>query len=261
MPAKKVTSDKKQVTRKKVILEGVKRPIESKLSKKDSIAPAGLQNDKKGGLSVPTYFLTGAKSATSLALPKEIFGGKINQALLRQALRVYLNNQQGHHAHTKTRGEVKYTTAKVWKQKGTGRARHGAKSAPIFVGGGVAMGPRKRSVVLDLPKKMKKAALISALSLKVKEGQVMGLTGLDKASGKTKEAVKLLGKVGKKTNLVVGDPQMVNAQRAVRNIPGVKFTSGLELNTLDVVKFQNLMITKEGLSQLESRLRKEIGDK
>lgn len=245
---------KSKVVEKPVIANEVKQS-----QKQITTKPAVSRNDvpKSISLSVPTYSLTGAKSATNLSLPKEIFAGKINEQLLKQAIRVYLNNQKSHHAHTKTRGEVSYTTAKIWKQKGTGRARHGAKSAPIFVGGGIALGPRSRNILLDLPKKMRKAALISALSQKAKEGQIMGVSGLDKATGKTKEAAQLIKKVGKRSNLVVGSTEMKTIQKAVRNLPNTKFTSGLELNTLDVVKFQNIIVTKEGLAQLEKRVKGE----
>src|SRR3989344_1873864 len=99
-----------------------------------------------------------------MALPKEIFGQEVNTKLLAQAMRVYMTNLKKFTASTKTRGEVRGSTAKIYRQKGTGRARHGAITAPIFVGGGIVFGPKPRKVVLDLPKKMKKAALLAALS-------------------------------------------------------------------------------------------------
>src|SRR3989344_3133463 len=130
------------------------------------------KNDK---MTVPVYSLVGKETGT-LKLPKEIFGVKVNKQLLAQALRVYMTNQKNMTASTKTRGEIKMTTAKWFKQKGTGRARHGAKSAPIFVGGGVAFGPRPRNVRLALPQKMKKAALLSAISVKTEDLDVLTVT-------------------------------------------------------------------------------------
>lgn len=223
----------------------------------------------KPSLSAPVYSLAG-RSLGSMVLPKEIFGAEVNQVLLSQALRVYLNNQKGHHAHTKGRSEVSYSTAKVWRQKGTGRARHGAKSASIFVGGGIALGPKSRKVVLDLPKKMKKKALVSALSQKAQERQLMVLSGLEKATGKTKEMTRLLNRLSSilnrqsketnseqqknKTILVVGESKMENAARALRNIPKVDFFAPGMVNSLEVIKHQCLILTKEAIKNLESRI-------
>src|SRR3989344_8061779 len=97
----------------------------------------------RGSLNAPMYDVKGAKNGVYV-LPKEVFGAKINQPLMAQAVRVYLANQRQGNAHTKSRGEITLTTAKWYRQKGTGRARHGAKSAPIFVGGGVAHGPKNK---------------------------------------------------------------------------------------------------------------------
>src|SRR3990167_11555632 len=120
-----------------------------------------------------------SKTVKSLALPKE-FGGDVNKALLAQAIHIYRDRTHAGNSKVKTRGEINLTTAKWYKQKGTGRARHGSQSAPIFVGGGVAHGPRTRDFSLSMPQKMRKAALISALSLKASEGDIKVLSGLTK---------------------------------------------------------------------------------
>ena len=210
---------------------------------------------KQTGLSVGVLSVDG-KSAGQLSLPNEIFGVEINKNLLSQAIRVYQTNLQAHHAHTKTRGEVSLTTAKWFRQKGTGRARHGAKSAPIFVGGGVAMGPRRRKVMLDLPDRMKKAALISALSLRLKEGQINGITGLEKATGKTKEMVELLGKMEKRSVLFVADGDLSAAGRATKNIRGIGFGTAASINVYQVISYQSLVLTKEAVEKLTERLIK-----
>ena len=210
---------------------------------------------KKINLSVPIYSLAG-NVAGKLDLPREIFGAEVNQVLLAQALRVYLNNQKSHWASTKTRGEVEGSTRKIFKQKGTGRARHGAIRAPIFVGGGIALGPKYRKIVLDLPKKMKKKALLSALSLKAKEGQIYGVSGLDKASGKTKELIYFVEKLAKKTAskkekiLIITGDKLEQAKRATRNIPGVDLKLAKEINALEVIKHQKLLLTKDALAVL-----------
>lgn len=209
------------------------------------------------GFSVPVYSLT-TKEEGNLDLPKDIFGAEVNKNLLAQALRVYQSNQKSHLGHTKTRGEVRGSTRKIFRQKGTGRARHGSIMAPIFVGGGIALGPRSRKVSLELPKKMKKQALISALSQKMAEKLIFGLDGLDKATGKTKELVGLVGRVpglesARKQRssalLVIGDGS-VNVVRAIRNVEGVDVYPASEINALEVISHKNLLVTKEAVQVL-----------
>lgn len=203
---------------------------------------------KTTGLSVPVYSLAGRATGT-MVLPKEIFGQTVNKKLLAQAMRVYITNQKNLTASTKTRGQVKGTTAKIWRQKGTGRARHGARTAPIFVGGGITFGPQARKVKLNLPKKMKKAALISALSSKMADKQILGLSGLEKASGKTKEMVKLLEKLAVKSGLIITDQKEVS--QAIRNIPKFLVLSVNQLNAYEVLKYQMLLLCKEAVEGLK----------
>ena len=125
--------------------------------KTEKVAPKA----KTAKFEVTAFDLSG-KEVGSVALAESVFGGKVNKNLLAQAMRVYNANRQNHWGNTKTRGEVQGSTRKIFKQKGTGNARHGSLLAPIFVGGGIALGPRTRKTELDLPKKMKAAALLSA---------------------------------------------------------------------------------------------------
>lgn len=238
--------------------------------KKDTIVrkavkPAKKVADKKAaprsnGLSVPVYSLAGRSSGT-LSLPKEIFGQKVNKKLLSQAIRVYATNQKNLTGSTKTRGEVAGSTTKIYRQKGTGRARHGAVRAPIFVGGGIAFGPKPRKVRLELPQRMRKAALLSALSAKTADKQLIGLSGLEKASGKTKEMIGLLGKIAgttKKINsLIMTAEKQDNVVRAVRNIPGVDILPANLVNAYEVLKHDLLLITKEAVEKLSKGQVKE----
>lgn len=201
-------------------------------------------------LSVSIYSLTGRKSGT-LILPKEIFGIEVNKKLLAQALRVYMTNQKVFTANTKTRGEVEGSTAKIYRQKGTGRARHGSIRAPIFVGGGIVFGPKSRKVRLDLPKRMKKAALISALSSKANDKEIVGLSGIDKASGKTKEMSKLLHKLSVQNALIVTDKKQDNVVRAVKNIPNISALPVNLINAYEVLKHNMLLVTKEAVEGLK----------
>lgn len=254
MPAKKApTKVTKKVAAK--VAKPVVKPTAKPAATAAKVGTTTTPRATRGTLSAPIYSLLG-RSAGTQALPKELFGAEVNQKLLAQALRVYLNNQKGHFSNTKTRGEVKGSTRKLFKQKGTGRARHGAVRAPIFVGGGIALGPKARKVVLDLPKKMRKAALISALSLKAKDNQVGVIAGLEKATGKTKEMANFLDKLEKRDALIVTDGNQDTVQKATRNLPKVGLSNVDSLNVLDVVKHQNLILTKEAILKLQTRIQK-----
>lgn len=211
----------------------------------------------KTKLSIPVYSLIGTKSGV-LSLPEEIFGAKLNKSLLSQAVRVYTTNQKVFTNSVKTRGQVEGSTVKIFRQKGTGRARHGSVRAPIFVGGGIVFGPQIRKVRLDLPKKMKKAALISALSDKASNDNVIGLTGVEKATGKTKEMFRLLNKIGKtgkkmRSALIMTDGKSDNVVRAVRNIAGINVISSGLVNAYEVLKHDLLFVTKEAIEALQSK--------
>lgn len=222
--------------------------VKKSVAKKDTVV-------KTTALSVPMFDVKGAKDG-SISLPKEIFGAEVNSALIAQAVRVYLANQRQGNAHTKSRNAITLTTAKWYRQKGTGRARHGAQSAPIFVGGGVAHGPKAHDFSLSMPKKMKKAALISALSQKTKEGDIMVLSGLSKITPKTKEMAALINKVvdNKKSNvlLITSAPskELDNVYKAGRNIKNVKIVNAKLLNTYEVLKYKNLLFMKESVDVL-----------
>lgn len=214
---------------------------------------------KEAGLSVPVYSLDG-KEAGKLELAKEVFGVKVNRPLMSQAIRVYLNNLKAHWSSTKTRGEVSYSTRKLGAQKGSGHARHGSLGAPIYVGGGIALGPKFRKVSLDLPKKMKRSALFSALSQKASQGEVVGVAGLDKASGKTAEMNKFFLAVldmkkfpespKKKNLLLVVDGKNEKVAAAVKNLKGVDILSFDKLNTLNVIAHKAIILTKEATEKL-----------
>lgn len=205
---------------------------------------------KPGSLSVPVLSLAG-QSAGNLNLPKEIFGVEVNKPLLAQAARVYSTNKKTHWANTKTRSEVVGSTRKIYRQKGTGGARHGAKKAPIFIGGGIALGPKSRKTILGLPKKMRKAALNSALSQKVQQGEIVAVDGLDKATGKTKQMAKLFKGLEKRSALIVNDQKADSASRAIRNIPGIDFLTVDQLNAYEVIKHQSLFLTKSAVDKLK----------
>lgn len=217
---------------------------------------------KPVGLSIPVYSLLGKETGV-ISLPKEIFGAKVNKILLAQAMRVYLNNQKTLPGSTKTRGQVEGSSAKIYNQKGTGRARHGSIRAPIFVGGGIVFGPTPRKVILNLPNKMKKAALISALSEKVLDKKALGLSGSEKATGKTKEMVNTLKKINEQqaltkghekkqmSTLIVTGEKLDNIVRAVKNISNVSILPANLLNAYEVLKHDFLLLTADAVEKLE----------
>lgn len=218
----------------------------------------------KSGISVNVYGMDG-KAAGKTMLPSEIFNAKINPVLMAQAIRVYLAGQRNGTASTKTRGEVSGTTKKIYRQKGTGRARHGAAKAPLFVGGGITFGPKPRDFALDLPKKMRKKALFSALTVKFTEDRVKVLD-LSASTGKTKEMMKALNTLevtkDKKGNvrkvMVVINTDSKNVGRAVRNIEGATVLNAANLNTYQVLNSNALLFVKDSIAVLEKTfLRKD----
>jgi large subunit ribosomal protein L4 len=138
---------------------------------------------------------TAGKQVDKVELPADIFEVEVNTGLMHQAyVRQMANARQGTHS-TLRRSEVRMTGAKAYRQKGTGRARHGARSAPIFVGGGVAMGPKPRKYTKDMPKKMRQGALKSALSALVRDEQLVVVDKIDIQQPKTKEMKQMLNAI------------------------------------------------------------------
>jgi len=163
---------------------------------------------------------------------------KINYKLLAQTVRVYLNNQRKGTASTKTRGEVKGSTRKIYRQKGTGRARHGDIKAPIFVGGGVVGGPKPKEYRLKLNKKQIKKSLFDSFILKIKERKIIGLSQLfSEMKPKTRLLASFLKKMGlgRKILLVVDKIKNNNLVLAARNLVN------LDIRTVDCLNAYNLL--------------------
>ncbi|MEO8581328.1 MAG: 50S ribosomal protein L4 [Patescibacteria group bacterium] len=201
-----------------------------------------------------TVLNTTGKS-TTLEANESVFGAKPNKVLVAQAVRVFLSNQRQGTAKTKTRAEISRTKKKWFKQKGTGNARHGARSANIFVGGGVSHGPTgHENWLLTMAKEMKKKALISALSLQ--KDQIVVTTVLGDIQPKTKDAVAFLKKLApnSKKTLIIVDKEMENITRSMANLPRVIITNVQRLNILDVVYADAMIMTKEAVKALEDRL-------
>lgn len=237
----------------------------TKDKKTTKIAKAkGAQIKTKSALTVDVVDMKG-KTTSSIDLPKEIFGVSINKKLIAQAVRVYLANQRRGTVSTKTRGQVQGSSRKIYRQKGTGRARHGSIRAPIFVGGGLVFGPKPRDFSLNLPKNMRRKALFSALSARVKDGAIKIIGGLEKIEPKTKQMAGVMNHAGildnKKTILLVlpkaEKENMQNVVRAARNIKGVDITYANQLNTYSVMRHKTLVFIPDAIESIKTTFIKE----
>lgn len=199
--------------------------------------------------------ITAANKFSTVTVSDDVFGAAVNKDLLAQAIRVYLSNKRQGTSRAKTRSEVVGSRRKIWKQKGTGNARHGAKSAPIFVGGGVAHGPTGlENWDKALSKKMKRKALITALSAQAEN--VVVADNFSEIEGKTQNAAKFLDTInvtGKKV-LVILDEDTKDVLKAFRNIPRVEIIQDALVNALDIASADSIVMTKAALKNIEQRL-------
>ncbi|MCR9170757.1 MAG: 50S ribosomal protein L4, partial [Rhodobacteraceae bacterium] len=162
--------------------------------------------------------------------------------------------QAGTHK-VKTRSEVSYSTKKIYRQKGTGGARHGSRKAPIFRKGGIYKGPTPRSHAHDLPKKVRKLGLMHALSAKVKDGSLVIIENID-SDGKTSSLAKQVSNLGWKRALIIDGAEVnENFARAAANIDGLDVLPSMGANVYDILKRDTLVLTKAGVEALEARLK------
>ncbi len=195
------------------------------------------------------------KAAGKATLDDAIFGiSEIRGDLLQRTVRWQLAKRQAGTHKTQSRSEVSVTTKKFIRQKGSGGARHGSKNAPIFVGGGVAHGPRVRSHAHDLPKKVRKLALAHALSSKVKSDAILVLDNAEMTEAKTKVLSEQLSKLGLSNALIIsGSSVDENFAKAARNIPNIDVLPVAGLNVYDVLRRNTLVVTKDALVGIEAR--------
>ena len=190
-----------------------------------------------------------------VSLKDSIFNTKINKYLIHQVIKYYLANRRRGTASTKNRSEVRGGGAKPWKQKGTGRARAGTNRSPIWVGGGTVFGPAPRDYSFSLPKKMKVAALKSALSDKLENKEIIIIDELLLKENKTSEMVKILKNLQAfKKPLIITEKEDNVVVLSVRNIKGAKVLPVSKLNTYDLVNQGKIIITKKALQQIEEVL-------
>jgi large subunit ribosomal protein L4 len=188
------------------------------------------------------------------ALKEEIFGVELRPHLLHQAVVMQLANRRAGTAATKSKGFVRGGGKKPWRQKGTGRARAGSIRSPIWVGGGTIFGPTPRDYSYRMPKKARREALLSALSLKHKEGKIIVLSALEIAEVKTKLMRQILEELQVKSALIVLPRDDQKVALSVRNLPKVKALRVEGLNVYDLLRYEHLIMTEQVLRLIEERL-------
>ncbi len=196
------------------------------------------------------------KKAGSVDLADDLYGLEPRADILHRVVRWQRNNaQQGTHK-VKTRSEVKYSTKKIYRQKGTGGARHGARSAPIFRGGGIYKGPVVRSHGHELTKKFRKLGLRHALSAKATAGELVIIDTAEVKDAKSSVLAKQVKELGWKRTLII-DGAEVNADfaKAAKNLDNVDVLPSMGANVYDILKRDTLVITKAGVEALEARLK------
>jgi large subunit ribosomal protein L4 len=188
-------------------------------------------------------------------LRDDIFGIEPNGAVMHQALVRQLANQRLGTHKTKSRGEVKRSKAKWYRQKGTGRARHGSRNAPIFVGGGVAHGPQPRSYTKNMPRKMRRLALRSALSTKAAEDRIVLLDALEFDVPRTRAMADALYNLNIDSSAVILLPERnENVERSANNLPDVKTLRAHYLNVRDLLKYEYVIMPTGALAVVEEIL-------
>src|SRR5919199_4875121 len=191
----------------------------------------------------------------SLELADAVFGAELNEALIHAAVRNFMANARQGTVGTKTRGDVSGSGRKLWKQKGTGRARIASIRSPLWQGGGNTHGPQARDWSYNLPKKMRKGALRSALSERVREGNVVVIDGFTLDDAKTKSFIKALGALeleGK--TLIVDSLDNENLLRASRNVRRAKVVNSYGLNIYDLLYHEKLVLSRAAALELAELL-------
>ena len=195
------------------------------------------------------------KRVSEMNVPKEVFSYPVKEHLLYEAVVSFRANQRRGTASTKTRAEVKGGGRKPWRQKGTGRARAGSIRSPLWRTGGVTFGPKPRSYYYSLPKKAKRNALKSVLSMKLAEKQLLILKAMELKEPKTKDGARLLEALKLDSALIVDDHQNKNLFLSLRNIPRVKAVDTHLVNVYDILSHKWLVFSQKAFESLMEKLK------
>ena len=205
-------------------------------------------------MKIPVYNQEGKESG-EMTLSKDIFEVPMNADLVHQVLISHTANQRQNSAHTKNRGEVRGGGRKPWRQKGTGRARHGSIRSPLWKGGGVTFGPRNdKNWEKDIPKKMKRKALYMVLSQKAKDNLLVVLDKLEMEKPKTKAMHDVIKKlpVNSESRLVLYSDGNNKIFLAARNIKKTGVSEARNLNIVDLLNYKYVVVSKDGIKEIES---------
>lgn len=212
---------------------------------------------------MPTIKIMSLTSAEvgEIELPDAVFGVALNEPLIHEAVRSFLANRRAGTSATKTRGDVSGSGRKLWKQKGTGRARIASLRSPLWKGGGNAHGPQPRDWSYNLPKKMRKRAMCSAISERLREGNLIIVDEWNFEQGKTKEFISTLAtlKLGGKT-LIVDSLKNTKLILASRNVQTAKVINSFGVNIYDLVNYQKLVLTPKTVEELIGILQPRAKD-
>lgn len=192
------------------------------------------------------------KQVGDVQLSDELFGVTPNRNALHQVVRLQMAMGRSGTASTRTRSEVRGGGAKPWRQKGTGRARAGSIRSPLWKGGGAVFGPKPRDYSFKVPRKVRRLAFTSALSASASEGRLSVMEDFALDTPSTKVAARVLGRLGLEgTVILVVNPEDVNVEKSFRNIPGLEVFYPFELNTYDILRFDNILFFKRALEKLQ----------
>lgn len=210
----------------------------------------------KLNMSFPVYNFLDGKEVAKIDLNEKIFDGVVNKALLHQVTLMYQAAKRSGTAATKTRGEVSGGGKKPWKQKGTGRARAGSTRSPLWKGGGATFGPHPKDYSYELPKKIKKLAVKSAVNGKFVDSELFLIEEIKLGQPKTKIFAKALNKFLKSytSAMFIVDDIDENLKRASRNIPKILVVSPGNFNALDILLHKNLIISEPALKKIYKRI-------
>jgi large subunit ribosomal protein L4 len=205
------------------------------------------------------YSPAGARRDGKFALPAETFDGTVNEDVLHQAVKVYLNNQRQGTAKTKGRSEVSGGNQKPWKQKGTGRARQGSTRAPHWRGGGIVFGPQPRDYTTAIPKKVRQLARRSALNARAREENLLVVERLSFDAPKTRRLTEILGKVGAEDAkvLVLTNGHNPNVYLSGRNLPGVRVVNYADASAYDILWSDKVVVEEAALTGVEPEVADE----
>jgi len=189
-----------------------------------------------------------------LGLSDRVFGAEVNEHILYEVVKMQLACRRQGSASTKGRSDVRGGGRKPWRQKGTGRARAGTNRSPLWRGGGIIFGPRPRDYSYKVPKKVKKAALRSALSMKVKEDKVIILRDFPMDEIKTKKFKEILDRLGLGRTLFVLDEKNAILEKSSRNIKDIKMMRSEGINVYDLLKYDDLVLLEPSVKKIEGAL-------